>query len=166
MRQIIDQNINDYYSAHSQVYRAEIGATIAVATTGTYFVGMTTGAVPLRILSRAYSSSEFALTIELFEATWSGGVNARTLNKDLGGNQTPPVQFLGGVTPGTLTTVLTGITLRAPTSGGTAQVSLQADNNVLITKPNASYVIRFTNGGGVNAIIGASIEYRLIQPDD
>lgn len=166
MYSLTTQELNEFYAAHGFVWRAEIGATIAIAATGVYHVGVAIGDIPLRILSRSYSSSESPLTVELFEASFTLGANARTLNKNLSGNQTPPAQFVSGVTPGTLGAVITSAILRAPTAGGTSQVTLSADNNVLITKRNTSYVIRFTNGGGANAIIGAALDYRTIQPED
>jgi len=145
-----------------KVYRAEFSATIATATTGTYYVGLTTPNAPIRVMGRAYSSSESPLTIELFEATFSAGSNTRTLNRDLSIATSPPAQFVSGVTPGALGTAITGLTLRAPTAGGTAQVSINSDDSILTLKRNTSYVVRFTNGGGANAIVSGAIDYRQV----
>lgn len=166
MHREVSQDINEYYAKMGLVYRSEIGAVIAVATTGTYFVGVQASPSRIRVLSRSYSSSESPLTIELFEATFTGGTPVRTLNANQNVGGTSPAPMFGGVTPGSLTTVITGLTLRAPTAGGTAQVSVNADDSVLILKENQPYVIRFTNGGGVNANIGAVINLRAMQPEE
>lgn len=159
----ITQDILDNLGIQGDVYRAEFSATIAVAATGTYFIGVVVGNVPLQILSRAYTSSESPLTIELIEATFTVGTNARTLSRNLSNLNAPPAQFVSGVTPGTLGPVITGITLRAPAAGGASQVALNADDNVLITKRNTSYVVRFTNGGGANALVSGAIDYRNVS---
>jgi hypothetical protein len=160
------QDLNQFCVTRGLVYRAEIGATIATSSTGVYYVGLVTGAAKIAILSRSYSSSESPLSVDLFQATFTAGAAVRTFNRDLSGSPTTPAQFLGGVNPGTLGAVITGITLRAPTNSGTAQVSIQADDNMLILKPSTSYVIRFTNGGGSSAVIGASIDMRLVLPSE
>lgn len=160
------QDLNQFCVTRGLVYRSEIGTTIALAATGVYYVGLVTGAAPIAILSRAYSSSESPLSVDLFEATFTDGAPVRTFNRKLSGPPTPPAQFIGGVTQGTLGAVITGVTLRAPAANGTAQVSIQADDNMLILKPSTSYVLRFTNGGGANAVIGASIDMRLVLPSE
>lgn len=166
MFRIITQDINEYYAKMGLVFRSEIASVIAVAATGTYHVGLTTGPLQVRILGRSYSSSESPLTIELFEATWSAGTPVRTLNSNLTVGGVSPAPMFGGITPGSLTTPITALALRAPTAGGTAQVSVTADSSVLVLKANTSYVLRFTNGGGVNANIGASINLRNMQPEE
>lgn len=144
-----------------EIFRAEFGTTIALAA-GTYFLGIVVGNIPLKILGRSYSSSESPLTVELIEATFTGGTNARTLSRNLGNTNTPPAQFVSGVTPGALGAVITGLTLRAPATGGSAAVSVTPDANILVTKRNTSYVVRFTNGGGPNAIVAGAIDYRNV----
>lgn len=166
MFRIITQDINEYYAKMGLVFRYEIGAVIALATTGTYHVGVTTGAAPVRVLYRSYSSSESPLTIELFEATWSAGATVRVLNANLGIAGSPPATMFGAVTPGTLGAVITSASLRAPTAGGSAQLTVTADSSVLILKAGTSYVLRFTNGGGINASVGAVINLRNMQPEE
>lgn len=159
----ITQDEIDAAGIQGDVYRAEFSTTIALAATGTFFLGVVVGNVPLRILARSYSSSESPLTVELIEATFTAGTNARTLSRNLGNSISAPAQFVSGVTPGTLGPVLTGATFRAPSAGGASQVALSADDNVLVTKRNTSYVVRFTNGGGANAIVSGAIDYRAIS---
>lgn len=144
------------------IFRAEFGKTIALASTGTYFLGLVVGDVPLKVLGRSYSSSESPLTIELIEATFTLGSNARTVNRNMASLNTPPAQFVSDVTPGALGAVITGITLRAATSGGSSAVSVAGDTNALVTKRNTSYVVRFTNGGGANAVVAGAIDYRAL----
>lgn len=163
MSGVIIQDELDAAAAQGEVWRAEFGATIAVATTGVFYVGVLIGDVPMRVLGRAYTSSESPLSIDLFEATFSAGTNARTLNRNLASTSAPPYQFIQGVTPGSLVTVITGITLRAPATGGTAAVSLSPDNNQLILKRNTSYVVRFTNGGQANAQVAGAIDYTRLD---
>lgn len=167
MFRVVTQDINEYYANQGLVFRYELATVIAVAATGTYFVGVTTGASRVRVLSRSYSSSESPLTVELFEASFTAGSPVRTLNAyQVANSNTAPATILGGVTPGALTTVITGLTLRAPTAGGTAQVTVSADDSVLVLKPNTSYVLRFTNGGGANANIGSVLNLRAMQPEE
>lgn len=160
---VTTQHELDVAAPLGEIWRAEFGATIAIATTGVFYVGVTTGETPMHVLSRAYSSSESPLSVELFEASFSGGSNARTLNRNLAITSTPPFQFVANVTPGALGAVVTGVTLRAPTSGGSAAVSIPADTNSLILKRNTSYVVRFTNGGPANAVVSGAIDYTVLD---
>lgn len=163
----VTQDINEYYANQGLVFRSDISAVIATAATGTYFLGFTTGAQRVRLLARSYSSSESPLTVELFEATWSAGSAARTLNSNLAiSNIVNPATMFSGVTPGTLGSVITGITLRSATGTGSAQLQIAADESPLIFKANTSYVIRYTNGGGPNASIGTVFALRAMQPEE
>lgn len=167
MNRQVTQDINEYYAKMGLVYRTELAAVIALAATGVYYVGFTTGPTAVRVLSRSYSSSESPLTIELFETTFTGGVALRTLNANLNvANSINPAPQFGAVTPGALVTPVTGIVLRAPTVGGTAALSITSDASPLVLKPNTSYVLRFTNGGGANANIGAVTNLRFVQPEE
>lgn len=163
---IIVSDLNDYYAKQGRVYRAEIGVT-GLAASGTFLAGVTTGSTPLRILQRAYSSSGNILTIELFEAAFTGGgaTGLRVLNRNFNQPINPPATFLTNVTatPGA---PLTAVTLRAATTTGSASLSVQSDDNVLVLKPNTQYVIRFTNGASSAADIGAAIDFRSVQPEE
>lgn len=163
---IIMSDLNDYYAKQGKVYRAEI-AIAGLATSGTYLVGVTTGSIPLRILQRAYSSSGNILTIELFEVSYSGGgsTGLRVLNRNFNQPNTPPATFATAVTA-TPVTPLTAVTLRAATTTGSASLSVQSDDNVLVLKPSTQYVIRFTNGATGASDIGAAIDFRNMQPEE
>lgn len=147
--------------AQGYVFRNEVGFT-GVAAAGVAYMGITVGSRELVVLSRAYSSSESTLTIELFEATFTGGTPARTINRRLNSNRASPAAFLAGVTPGALGSVLTGVTLRAGTSGGAAVLQVAGDESKLYLKAGTQYVVRFTNGGSNAANIGASVDIRQV----
>lgn len=168
MANVSMQQNGDACAAIGPVYRYEPSFTIALGGGGTSFVGFVTPPTGnIRVLGRSYSSSDSPLTIELIEATFTGGSATRTLNRNLTLPVNPPVTMLTNVTPGTLGPVITGVTLRSsPVLLGTSQVSIAGDTNTLILKPNTSYVIRFTNGGGLNAQIAAGIDLRLALPSD
>lgn len=150
--------IRGFISA-GQVWRAEHSAT-DVAAAGVSYLGFVTSNVELEALSRSYSSTGNSLTVELFEATFTGGANVRTLNRRMGVAGAPPVQFKTGITPAALTTVKTGLTILAAASTGSAQAGQTSDSSLLILKANTSYVIRLTNSGSGAATVGATIDYR------
>lgn len=146
--------------AQGYVFRNEIGFT-GVAAAAVAYMGVTVGASrEAVVLSRAYSSSESTLTIELFEATFTGGTPARVINRRLNNSRPSPAAFFSGVTPGALGSVLTGVTLRAGSSGGAAVLQIAGDDSKLYLKAGTQYVVRFTNGGSNAANIGASFDVR------
>lgn len=151
---------NDYLIAQGLIWRSEIGYTGIVAA-GTAFSGITTGDERLVILQRSYSSTQSSLTVELFEASWTDGVDARTLNRilELSGEAKPAV-VKTGVTPGALGNAITGVTLRAATSTGNAAVSISGDDSRLYLKPNTQYIVRYTNTGTAAADISNAFDYR------
>lgn len=150
---------NDYLIAQGLIFRAEIGFT-GVAAGSIVYAGITTGVEELVILQRAYSSSEGILTIELFEASFTLGSAARTLNRRFNSPEQAPGTVMQGVTPGALGNAITGVTLRAPTTGGTAALSISGDDSRLYLEPLTSYVVRYTNGGGAGAAISNSFDFR------
>lgn len=153
---------DEFVIAQGLVFRAEIGYTGVLATTGVAYTGILTGADEIVVLQRAYTSSENALQIDLFEATFSAGTPARTLNRRLGSSQALPGTVTQSVTPGTLGSVVTGTTLRAGTTAGTASISLTGDDSRLYLKANTSYVVRYTNLGAGAASIGNAFDFRKV----
>lgn len=151
--------LDEYMIAAGQVYRAEIGYT-GVAATGAVHTGITTGADELVVLQRGYSSSESALLVELFEATFTVGTDARVLNRRLSASQVSPIIIKQGVTPGALGAAITGVTLRAGVTTGSASLSVPGDDSRLYLKPNTSYVVRYTNQGATAASISNSFDFR------
>lgn len=153
---------DEFVIAQGLVFRAELGYTGVTASTGVAYTGILTGADEICVLQRAYSSSENTLQIDLFEATFSAGAAARTLNRRIGSSQVIPATVMQGVTPGALGTAVTGVTLRAGTTAGTASIALTGDESRLYLKPNASYVVRYTNLGAGAATIGNSFDFRKV----
>lgn len=150
---------DEYVIAAGLVGRAELSYT-GIAAAGFAYSGITTGADELVILQRAYSSSEGVLTVELFEATFTAGTDPRLLNRRLGLPVPAVATIKQGVTPGTLTTPVTGNTYRASTGTGQASVSIPGDDNRLFLKANTSYVVRYANGGANAATIANSFDFR------
>lgn len=155
----VTQDVLRSYIQSGQVWRAEHSALALAAAEVTYLAFVTSN-VEMEILTRGYSSTGNAMTVELFEATFTGGTNVRTLNRRLSTAGTTPVQMKTAVTPGALTTVISGLRVLAATSTGSAQVGVSADAGLLILKRNTSYVVRITNSGSGASDIGAAIDYR------
>lgn len=150
---------DEYVIAAGLVGRAELSYA-GIAAAGFAYSGITTGPDEVVILQRSYSSSGAILTVDLFEATFTGGTDPRLLNRRLA--SAPPTSAIvkQGVTPGTLTTPVTGATYRASTGTGQASVSIPGDDSRLYLKANTSYVVRYTNGDTNAATIANSFDFR------
>lgn len=149
---------------HGVVFTSEFSAT-GVASGASVLVGFTTGTRPMVALDRSWSSSESLLTVELFEAAFTGGTDIRTLNRNQAAGGSPPAQFKSGVTA-TLGTPISVAAFRAGSSTGSAAVAVTSDAARLILKPSTSYVLRITNGGAGAANIGAGFTYRNLRVDE
>lgn len=152
-------SLDDYLAAQGLIFRAEVSYA-AVPAAGPVYTGVTTGADEVVILQRAYSSSDTAMTVELFEATYSAGTPARTLNRRFSNTDPLPATIVQGVTPGALGSPITGVTLRAATGTGTAALQITGDDSHLYLKANTSYVVRYTNGGSQAATLSNSFDFR------
>lgn len=150
---------NDYLIAQGLIFRSEVAYTGIAAGTFAY-TGITTGADEVVILQRAYSSTEPILTVELFEASFTLGAAARTLNRRFNSPEQAPGAVMQGVTPGALGNAITGVTLRAATSTGAATLAISGDDSRLYLNPLTSYVVRYTNGGSGSATIANSFDFR------
>lgn len=150
---------NDFIIASGFVFSSDAGFAGVGAGTAVH-IGVLTGSLEVLILQRSYGSSESQLTVELFEATFTGGTPARTFNRRLSSTEVQPAIVHAGVTPGALETAITGTTLRAATSGGSASLQVSGDERRIYLKEGTSYVIRMTNGGSGAAVIGTSFDYR------
>lgn len=148
---------DQFVIAQGLVFRAELGYSGVTATTGVAYTGITTGPDEICVLQRSYNSSEAALQIDLFEATFTAGTDARVWNRRLSSQRVSPVTIKQGVTPDALGAVITGTVLRA---GTTAGISLSGDESRLYLKPNTSYVVRYTNLGAGVAVIGNAFDFR------
>lgn len=157
-----EPSFEEYIEAQGLIFRAEAGYTgVAVAPAAVY-TGVTTGPEEVIVLGRAYTSSESVLTIELFEATYSGGTPARLFNRRLSNASAAPATVMQGVTPGALGNVITGITLRATTSTSTASLQISRDDGRIYLKANTSYVVRYRNEGSQAATIGNAFDFRKV----
>jgi hypothetical protein len=152
---------DEFVTAQGLIFRAEIGYA-GIAAAGFAYTGITTGADELVILQRAYSSSESTLTVELFEATFTGGTDPRFLNRRFTSTQANPATIKQGVTPGTLTAPITGATYRASTGTGQTSISVPGDDSRLYLKPNTSYVVRYKNEGAGVAAIANAFDFRKV----
>lgn len=156
-----DASFDDYLAAQGLIFRAEVSYS-GIAAAGFAYTGVTVGADEVVILQRAYSSSDTALTVELFEANYTAGSAARTLNRRFSNTDPLPATIMQGVTPGTLGDPITAVTLRAATGTGTAALQITGDDSHLYLKPNTSYVVRYTNGGGQAATISNAFDFRKV----
>lgn len=152
-------SFDEFVIAQGLVFRAELGYA-GIAAAGVAYTGIQTGSDEIVVLQRAYSSSESILLVELFETTFTVGTDPRVLNRRFNSLQVVPATVKQGVTPGALGTAITGVTLRASTSTGSAALSVASDDSRLYLKPNTSYVVRYTNQGAAAATIGNSFDFR------
>lgn len=152
---------NEFVIAQGLIFRAEISYA-GIGAGAVVYTGITTGADEVAILQRAYSSSEAALTVELFEASFTVGTDPRLLNRRLANLSAAPATVKQGVTPGALTTPITGATYRAVIGTGQASVSVPGDDSRIYLKANTSYVVRYTNGGGNAASISNGFDFRKV----
>lgn len=150
---------DEFVTAQGLIFRAEISYA-GVAAAGVAYTGITTGTDEIVILQRSYSSTEGVLTVELFEASFTGGSDPRLLNRRLANESVAPAAIKTGVTPGTLGAVKTGNTYRASTGTGQTSVTVPGEDNKIFLKANASYVVRYTNGGANAATIGNALDFR------
>lgn len=147
----------EFFAKTGRTFRAEAVATVALGSA--YLIGITTGALPLRLLGRRYQTSLTPLTVELSEAPWTGGTLCRTNNRNLMVAGAPPAVFNQGVT-GTPGTVITGLTLRDTTT------VITGGGSVLTLRPNTQYIVKISNGLLTAALIEAYFEFREWRPDE
>ena len=156
---IPEMSFDEYLIAQGLIFRAEMSFA-GIAAADFAYSGITTGADELVILQRAYSSSEAALTVELFEATFTGGTDPRLLNRRLSNTSAKPATIKQGVTPGALGNAITGATYRAVVGTGQASVAVPGDASRIYLKANTSYVVRHTNNGANAATINNGFDFR------
>jgi hypothetical protein len=152
---------DEFVIAQGLVFRTELGYT-GVAAAGVVYTGVQTGADEVVVLQRAYTSSESILAVDLFETSFTVGTDPRIWNRRMASQQVVPATIKQGVTPGALGSVITGVTLRAGTSTGSASVSVPGDDSRIYLEPNTSYVVRYTNHGAGAATIGNAFDFRKV----
>ena len=158
----MDITQQDNLTALGLVHRYEIGFT-GIASAASAYVGLVTGVEEVVVLGRAYGSDQAVLSVALYEASFTGGADARHLNRRLSSNKPQPVTSMKqGVTPGALGPIITAATLRATRTTGAASLQIQSDESKLYLKPETSYVVALTNSGSGSAEIGFSVDLRQV----
>lgn len=143
-----------------RIWRVSHGWTMDVAAP--FHFGFTVGESDLIALSREYFTMSTGLKVELFQATWSGGAPAKTINRRLEfKDQAPPIQWYQGVTPGALGEAITGFEVQ---SSGPNRVGKDGDKEPFIHTAKASYVLRVTNTGSGAQPFTFAADYRTKNP--
>lgn len=120
--------------------------------------GFVVGERDMIALSRSYATLSTSLTVELYQATFTGGSTMHTINRRLASSGDPkPAQFLYGVTPGALGTKVTGFVSEAATNN---RVGKDGDKEPFVHTALTSYVLRIINSGASTQTFQFSVEYR------
>jgi len=133
-----------------------------MAAGATFHFGCVVGEQDMIALSREYFTMSTALKVELFQALWSGGAAAKTINRRLAFKDLPPpVQWFQGVTPGTLGDPITGFEVESTSSN---RVGKDGDKEPFIHTALTSYVVRITHTGSGNQPFTFAADYRIKNP--
>ncbi|WP_442108200.1 hypothetical protein [Pseudomonas sp. NUPR-001] len=109
-------------------------------------------------LSRNYFTLSTSITVELYEASFTGGIQMHTINRRLASSGDPkPTQFYYGVTPGALGSKITGFVSEATSSN---RVGKDGEKEPFVHTAQATYVLRVINSGSGNQPFTLSVEYR------
>ncbi|HGM4307274.1 TPA: hypothetical protein ACKPFN_003693 [Pseudomonas aeruginosa] len=129
-----------------------------------FHFGFAIGERDMIALSREYFTMSTGLKVELFQATWSGGTQAKTINRRLDlKDSPPPVQWYQGVTPGSLGAAITGFEIESTSSN---RVGKDGDKEPFIHTAMTSYVLRVTNTGSGNQPFSFSLDFREKNPSE
>lgn len=115
-------------------------------------------------LGREYITPGKSLKVDLYEASFTGGTNVTTLNRDLGvSGALTPIQAKHSVTPGALTNRITGFNVETL---GAVRVGRLGNIEPYMHPPLVSYVLAIEN-----LIAGAEpysffFDFRLMFPDE
>ncbi|WP_442108706.1 hypothetical protein [Pseudomonas sp. NUPR-001] len=135
-----------------------------MAAAATFHFGFIIGERDMIALSREYFTMSTALKVELFQATWTGGAPAKTINRRLEFKDlTPPVQWYQGVTPGTLGAAITGFEVESTSSN---RVGKDGDKEPFIHTAMTSYVLKVTNTGSGNQPFMFAADFRIKNPQE
>lgn len=138
----------------------------AVASGAGVAIGITTGDVPVRALSRTYTSTGSPMDIKLYRVAWSGGsalLQTYNRNREFA-NAPQPVAMLAGVTFTPNTPEITA-RAQAATGAGNAQLSVPDDEPLSLLK-NTQYVLELVNSHSENADLSCSITLRRKQASE
>lgn len=143
-----------------RIWRVSHRWTMGAAAT--FHFGFVVGERDMIALSREYFTLSTALKVELFQAAWSGGSVAKTINRRLEfKDQAPPIQWYQGVTPGALGESITGFDIE---SSGPNRVGKDGDKEPFIHTAMTSYVLRVTNTGASEQTFSFAADYRIKNP--
>lgn len=134
---------------------------VGVIAAAEALIGLVTGPDGITILGQGYSSTGKGVTVSLYEAAFTLGTNARTINRNLAGGP-PPMTPKQGVSS-VLGPLVAQVTFTAIATGNQAQLQLVQDFQRLVLKPSTSYVIGLKNNDTQAETIGANITWRKTQ---
>ncbi|MFW5186192.1 hypothetical protein ACOANO_30380 [Pseudomonas aeruginosa] len=147
---------------HGRIWRVSHSWTLGAAES--FHFGFVVGERDMIALSREYFTGSTGLRVELFQASFTGGAQAKTINRRLSFNTAnPPVQFMQGVTPGALGSVITGF---ETSSTASTLVGKDGDKEPFIHTALASYVLRITNTGTGSQPFSFSLDFREKNPSE
>ena len=150
------------HSLQGLVFRGEHSWSMGSATP--LYFGFTVPNTEIVALGREYFADTTSLIVDLYEATWSGGNPVKTINRRLKHrNDTPPMQFFEGVTPGALTDRITGFKV---TSQGAIRIGRLGEVEPFVHEALTSYVLKINTLVVGPVDFGFSVDYRLIQPGE
>ncbi|MNN38261.1 hypothetical protein D3C81_1522460 [compost metagenome] len=136
----------------------------SMAASATFDFGFVVGETEMVALSREYFTFSTGIRVELFEASFTGGTPAKTINRHLKFKDKPaPIQFFAGVTAGALGTAITGFEYESTTSN---RVGKSGDQEPFIHDALKSYVLRFTNTGSGTQPFSFAVDFRLKVPGE
>lgn len=162
----MSQTIRDNSVAHIMqglIWRAEHAWSMGTLAP-MYFGFVTPASAEMAALGREYYSDGKSLKVDLYEASFTGGTIVTQLNRRLIYRQnTPPVIIRHGVTPGALTTRVTGFEL---TTAATIAVGKNDDHDVLVHDPAKSYVLAIENMVAGTQRYSFALDYRLMIPGE
>lgn len=147
---------------HGVLWRADHVWSLAAGAS--MYIGWTVGERDMAALGRDYFTLSTRIVVDLFEASYTGGTNMRTINRRLDmRDQMPPVQFKHSVTPGSLVTSVTGFVAEA---AGPQRVGRQGDTEPFYHPAGTSWVLRITNGGNSTSEFSFALDYRTKIPGE
>lgn len=129
-----------------------------------YFGFITPAAAEMVAMGREYYSDGKSIKVDLYEASFTGGTVIQQLNRRMALRLgTPPIVMRHTVTPGALTTRITGFEVA---TAGTISVGKNDDHDLLIHDPGKSYVLAIENMIAGTQKYSFALDYRLMIPGE
>lgn len=147
---------------HGQIW--VVSHAWSMAAGAAFHFGFVVGERDMIALSRNYFTMSTGLKVELFEAAWSVGAEVKTINRRLAfKDNTPPIRWYQGVTPGVLGTAITGFEVESTSSN---RIGKDGDKEPFIHTAMTSYVLRVTHTGSGSQPFTFSADYRIKNPQE